>query len=178
MNSSDIMCLYMMQQDMARDMAWQQWQNSCLSTAPSDAYKRMLYDRQNNNFRNNVIYPSIRRAYDYVPLPVYYSENSKDRICITREAYSTDGKIQMRFTLKEISKHNFVLHCSVSESATSEFKDKVYSQLDDILKYIFDDTEYIVAYASGNIAFIDEILRNYDFIKITEHGDNDTYLLK
>lgn len=178
MDNGEILCLCMMQQDMAREMAWQQWQSSCLTTIPADAYKRLqLYGHTCNNF-STIEYSSSRHTLDYDPLPIYFSENAREKISITREAYSTDGKIQTQFTLKEISKHNFVLHCNVAENTTYELKDKIYSQLDDIFKYIFDDTEYIVAYAKGNIPFLDEILRNYDFKKITEHGDNDTYLLK
>lgn len=179
MQNDDMMCLCMMQHDMTRDMAWQQWQMSCLSTTPLDAYKRLqLHDNFQTTSSKGFNLSCNKFVPDFSPLPVYYSVNNIERISITREAYSIDGSLQMRLTLKEISKHNFVLHCCVAAPATQDLKDKIYFQLDDIFKHIFDDTEYIVAYIEGNLPLIDEILKNYDFKKITEHGDNDTYLLK
>lgn len=172
MIDANMMCILMMQQ---QSMQMQNWQNTVmqLSQMP-DAYRKyQLYNSLDTYYNFS---PKPKRE-ELTPLPIYYQLNVPDKLMITRETSSIYGEKQTKFVLNEISKHNFVLRCFVSKNAKG-IKDKIYSQLDDILQHIYNDTEYIVAYVNKDSMPIDEILLDYGFKKITEHGDDDTFLLK
>lgn len=179
MDMSEIMCMAMMHHDAHQSMM--RWQESLMYCPSPDAYQKYyLYhtdEDENSLFLNETPdYTQYKPNYVFEPLPIYYQISKPVKNKITRETCSTRGTVQTRFCLNEIRNHNFILNCYVAKDAI-HLTEKIYSQLDDILQNIYDDTAYIVAYVDNKSAVIDSILIDYGFKKITEHGDNDTFLL-